>query len=87
MHHLSSLPSSTLHRLLEAQGENRYRRNRILPLVVDLLVVDEVSMVDLPLMEALLEASSRASIKGRSTMETSSTTSRSTTSGRMRLRR
>ena len=56
MHHLSSLPSSTLHRLLEAQGENRYRRNRSLPLVVDLLVVDEVSMVDLPLMEALLEA-------------------------------
>ena len=54
--HLSSLPSSTLHRLLEAQGENRYRRNRSLPLVVDLLVVDEVSMVDLPLMEALLEA-------------------------------
>ena len=56
MHHLSSLPSSTLHRLLEARGENRYRRNRSLPLVVDLLVVDEVSMVDLPLMEALLEA-------------------------------
>ena len=56
MHHLGNLPSSTLHRLLEAQGENHYRRNRSLPLTVDLLVVDEVSMVDLPLMEALLEA-------------------------------
>ena len=53
---LSTLPCSTLHRLLEAQGENRFRRNRNLPLTVDLLVVDEVSMVDLPLMEALLEA-------------------------------
>lgn len=53
---LSTLPCSTLHRLLEAQGENRFRRNRNLPLTVDLLVVDEMSMVDLPLMEALLEA-------------------------------
>ncbi|MGC6483051.1 MAG: exodeoxyribonuclease V subunit alpha [Synechococcus sp.] len=56
MHQLSRLPSSTLHRLLDAQGENRFRHNRHRPLPLDLLVVDEVSMVDLLLMEALLDA-------------------------------
>ncbi|MBD2423692.1 AAA family ATPase [Cyanobium sp. FACHB-13342] len=49
------LPCSTLHRLLESRGE-RFGRNRDHPLALDLLVVDEVSMVDLPLMEALLDA-------------------------------
>lgn len=49
------LSCSTLHRLLESQGE-RFRRNRQHPLDLDLLVVDEVSMVDLGLMEALLDA-------------------------------
>lgn len=53
---LQMLPSSTLHRLLEAQGELRFGRNRRHPLELDLLVVDELSMVDLPLMAALLEA-------------------------------
>ena len=53
---LQTLPSGTLHRLLEAQGDNRFRRNRRHPLDLDLLVVDELSMVDLPLMAALLEA-------------------------------
>jgi exodeoxyribonuclease V alpha subunit len=48
-------PCSTLHRLLESSGE-RFGRNRHRPLELDLLVVDEVSMVDLPLMAALLEA-------------------------------
>jgi exodeoxyribonuclease V alpha subunit len=48
-------PCSTLHRLLESGGE-RFGRNRHRPLELDLLVVDEVSMVDLPLMAALLEA-------------------------------
>ena len=52
----TQLPSSTLHRLLEAQGELRFGRNRRHPLELDLLVVDELSMVDLPLMAALLEA-------------------------------
>ena len=50
------LPCTTLHRLLEAQGEGRFRRNARQPLDLDLVVVDEVSMVDLPLMRALLEA-------------------------------
>ena len=53
---LQTLPSGTLHKLLEAQGDNRFRRNASQPLSVDLVVVDEVSMVDLPLMTALLAA-------------------------------
>jgi len=52
---LLAAPCSTLHRLLESSGE-RFGRNRRHPLELDLLVVDEVSMVDLPLMAALLEA-------------------------------
>ena len=49
-------PCSTLHRLLEARGGGRFGRNARRPLELDLLVVDEVSMVDLPLMAALLAA-------------------------------
>ena len=52
---LLTAPCSTLHRLLESSGE-RFGRNARHPLDLDLLVVDEVSMVDLPLMAALLEA-------------------------------
>ena len=49
------LPCTTLHRLLEARpgGFGRHRRN---PLHVDLLIVDEMSMVDLELGRALLSA-------------------------------
>ena len=51
----ASLPCTTLHRLLEARpgGFGRHRRN---PLHVDLLIVDEMSMVDLELSRALLSA-------------------------------
>ncbi len=52
---LGQAPCTTLHRLLESSGE-RFGRNRRRPLALDLLVVDELSMVDLPLMAALLEA-------------------------------
>jgi len=52
---LGQAPCTTLHRLLESNGE-RFGRHRGHPLALDLLVVDEVSMVDLPLMQALLEA-------------------------------
>ncbi|QPN58818.1 AAA family ATPase [Synechococcus sp. CBW1002] len=52
---LRRTPCGTLHRLLESNGE-RFGRHRHRPLQLDLLVVDEVSMVDLPLMEALLDA-------------------------------
>ena len=48
-------PCGTLHRLLESRGDH-FARNRRHPLPLDLLVVDEVSMVDLQLMAALLEA-------------------------------
>jgi exodeoxyribonuclease V alpha subunit len=48
-------PCTTLHRLLESRGEH-FGRDRRHPLALDLLVVDEVSMVDLALIEAVLEA-------------------------------
>jgi len=48
-------PCSTLHRLLESSGE-RFGRHARRPLELDVLVVDEMSMVDLPLMAALLAA-------------------------------
>ena len=50
--------AKTIHRLLEyAAGEvNPWRRNKHNPLEADLIVVDEVSMVDLSLMNRLLEA-------------------------------
>ncbi|MCT0214265.1 MULTISPECIES: AAA family ATPase [unclassified Synechococcus] len=52
---LRALPCSTLHRLLESNGE-RFGRNRNHPLAIDLLVVDEASMLDLNLATALLDA-------------------------------
>lgn len=52
---LNELPCFTLHRWLEAAGDG-FRRHRQRPLELDLLVVDEMSMVDLRLMSALLEA-------------------------------
>ena len=54
---LQELTGTTLHRLLEARGDGAgFRRDQRRPLELDLLVVDEVSMVDLPLMAALLAA-------------------------------
>jgi exodeoxyribonuclease V alpha subunit len=46
----------TLHRLLEADPGRGFRRNAERPLACDLLVVDEMSMVDVTLMAALLDA-------------------------------
>ena len=48
--------AKTLHRLLEAEPGRGFRRNAERPLTCDLLVVDEMSMVDVPLMQALLAA-------------------------------
>jgi exodeoxyribonuclease V alpha subunit len=48
-------PCSTLHRLLASRGQH-FARNRRHPLGLDLLVIDEVSMVDLELMAAVLDA-------------------------------
>jgi len=49
--------ASTLHRLLGAQpGSQRMRYHRGNPLHLDVLVVDEASMVDLPMMARLIDA-------------------------------
>lgn len=49
--------AKTLHRLLETNPEtNRFSRNEDRPLNCDLLIVDEASMIDVPLMHALLKA-------------------------------
>jgi exodeoxyribonuclease V alpha subunit len=48
--------SSTVHRLLGWQGRDGFRHHRDNPLPADLVVVDEASMIDLPLMCRLVEA-------------------------------
>lgn len=55
--------AQTIHRLLEVSGNpeeegnvNGFLRNRENPLETDVIIIDEMSMVDLPLMHALLSA-------------------------------
>ena len=48
--------AKTLHRLLEYNPQEGFVRNRDNPLIYDLVIVDEMSMVDVPLMNALLNA-------------------------------
>ena len=54
--------AQTIHRLLEVNGnpeEERsggFAKNEENPLETDVLIIDEMSMVDLPLMHALLSA-------------------------------
>lgn len=48
--------AKTLHRLLEAEPGKGFRRDADRPLGGDLLIVDEMSMVDIPLMQALCNA-------------------------------
>ena len=53
----TGLEAKTIHRLLEVTpAEGGFLRNEALPLRCDLLVVDETSMVDVPLMDHLLRA-------------------------------
>ncbi len=53
----TGLEAKTIHRLLEAQGgSGEFTRNERRPLECDLLVVDEMSMVDVPLMSQLVRA-------------------------------
>ena len=53
----TGLEASTLHRLLEFQpARGGFQRNASNPLEGDVVVVDEVSMVDVPLMSRLLDA-------------------------------
>ncbi|MCV2401284.1 exodeoxyribonuclease V subunit alpha [Marinomonas sp. C2222] len=49
--------ASTLHRLLGSDfGRSRFKHNKENPLHLDLLLIDEVSMVDLPMMAKVIEA-------------------------------
>ncbi|MCP9820957.1 ATP-dependent RecD-like DNA helicase [Synechococcus sp. Cruz-9H2] len=53
----TGLEAKTIHRLLEFDpAAFGFKRNAELPLACDLLVVDETSMVDVPLMASLLDA-------------------------------
>src|SRR5262249_44873968 len=53
----TGLEAKTIHRLLETDPRTgSFRRNEEAPLDCDLLVVDEVSMVDVPLMRAVFRA-------------------------------
>jgi exodeoxyribonuclease V alpha subunit len=53
----TGLPAMTLHRLLETDPrEGGFKRNADNPLDCQLLVVDEASMIDVPLMHALMKA-------------------------------
>ena len=49
-------PAKTIHRLLEARGAGGFQRGSDHPLEGELFVVDESSMLDLPLFDALLRA-------------------------------
>ena len=57
---LYAIPCNTLHRWLEA-GQQGFAKNKQNPLFLDLLVIDEMSMVDLALMKALLKALPKSS--------------------------
>lgn len=53
----TGLPAKTLHRLLEIDPQSgTFRRGADEPLEYDLVVVDEASMIDVPLLDALLQA-------------------------------
>jgi exodeoxyribonuclease V alpha subunit len=52
----TGMEARTIHRLLETQRGGGFARKETRPLECDLLVVDETSMVDVPLMHALLRA-------------------------------
>jgi exodeoxyribonuclease V alpha subunit len=53
----TGLEAKTIHRLLETDPRTgSFRRNEDAPLDCDLLVVDETSMIDVPLMRAVLRA-------------------------------
>jgi len=49
-------PARTIHRMLEYSGEGGFQRNADNPLEADVVIVDEMSMVDLFIMQSLLKA-------------------------------
>jgi exodeoxyribonuclease V alpha subunit len=53
----TGMTAVTIHRLLEMNPEsNRFQRNEDNPLECDVLILDEASMVDVPLLDAVLRA-------------------------------
>jgi exodeoxyribonuclease V alpha subunit len=52
----TGMEAKTIHRLLESQPPDGYKRNSKNPLVGDVLIVDESSMIDIVLMYNLLKA-------------------------------
>ena len=52
----TGLPATTIHRMLEVRGVGQFGRDAGNPLQCDLLVMDETSMVDVPLLNAVLKA-------------------------------
>lgn len=57
MAEVTGMPAKTIHRLLEYQPAfGGFGRNRENPLEADAIIVDEASMIDLPLLHALLQA-------------------------------
>ncbi len=62
MSEVTGLEAKTIHRLLEVNpADGQFRRGPGNPLECDLLVVDETSMVDVPLMHVLVRAIPKAS--------------------------
>ncbi len=53
---LVAIEATTIHRLLGPGGGNRFAHDRLNPLPFDVVVVDETSMVSLPLMARLLDS-------------------------------
>ncbi len=54
---VSGLPASTLHRMLKFDGKKRrFAHDRDFPVAADVVVIDEASMMDLPLFVHLLRA-------------------------------
>jgi exodeoxyribonuclease V alpha subunit len=57
MSEATGFPARTIHRLLEFSPQlGGFQRNKANPLEVDILIIDEVSMIDIILMHHLLEA-------------------------------
>jgi len=49
-------PASTIHRLLETTIHGHFQRDEDNPLETDVVIVDEASMIDVPLLDAILQA-------------------------------
>lgn len=56
MTEVTGMEAKTIHRLLEYSPSDGYKHNENNPLLIDVLIVDECSMIDLILMNSLLKA-------------------------------